>query len=65
MTVAKEAWEIREEQREREKKEANQERKAMLEEIPDYVKCHKCPICSLCPHQQFSASAMIHHMAST
>lgn len=65
MTVAKEGWEIREEQREREKKEANQERGAMLKEIPNYVKCHKCPIDTLCPHQQVSASGMIHHMAST
>ncbi len=65
MMVAKEACEIREEQKEREKEEANQERKVMLEEIPRYVKCHKCPICTLCPHQQVSASGMIHHMVST
>ena len=55
----KEDWEIRKEQEEREKEETLQEWRVMLKEIPDYVKCHKCPIWSLCPHEQHSASYML------
>ena len=59
---APDVWLIEKERKEREQEEATQERKAMLEEIPDYVKCHKCPIWNLCPHEQFSASSLITDM---
>jgi len=65
MTYEKEDWEIRKEQKEREKEEALQERRAMLDEIPSYVKCHKCPIWNLCPHEQSSASGLIQHMLTS